>query len=480
MAKIFISYSRDSQDIVEELVQDLNDDDHETWFDQRLSGGQKWWDSILSEIRQSDIFVAALTPDSLESQACLRELNYAQRLQKRVLPIRLSDKVKPEALAHGLAELQNLVYRPQDKAAFKVLQKTIRKLPEAPPLPDPLPDPPSVPMSYLSTLREQIEIEAQLTPKDQSYLVSELRSHFRDGGRAEEIIDLLHRLKRRNELLAKVQRDIDDLLGVINQRPPPPPPPPVPSSGLSTLRDQIGKKSPFAINDQFQLVFELRRCFLDGSPAKEILDLLELLKKRDELLAEVSREIDKLQTDINRKLGTHSITTQEFGEDPVPNLGREIKLDSAAAECRRIMERVLNKDEVWELEIDLTNRFIVKLDASAAMQCIMVTASLVDTIGGAKAAELKKLGWTVDPNYLIKAGVAGAALYLTGGLAAGALLSKAVRDTLKELEANRSWSVTSPKDAVIDAAADLTLALRGVAPEANTIIVRRKEAETQA
>lgn len=77
--------------------------------------------------------------------------------------IRLSDKVQPEALAHGLAELQNLVYRPQDKAAFKVLRKTIRKLPEAPPLPDPLPDPPPVPMSYLSTLREQIETDSQLS-----------------------------------------------------------------------------------------------------------------------------------------------------------------------------------------------------------------------------------------------------------------------------------------------------------------------------
>src|SRR5580704_16598418 len=51
MARIFISYSRESQGIVEELVQDLNDDGHENWFDQRLTGGQEWWDKILSEIR---------------------------------------------------------------------------------------------------------------------------------------------------------------------------------------------------------------------------------------------------------------------------------------------------------------------------------------------------------------------------------------------------------------------------------------------
>jgi TIR domain len=77
MAKIFISYDRASKDIVEQVVEDLTDDDHAIWFDQHLTGGQNWWDNILSEIRQCEIFVAALTPASLESRACQRELKYA-------------------------------------------------------------------------------------------------------------------------------------------------------------------------------------------------------------------------------------------------------------------------------------------------------------------------------------------------------------------------------------------------------------------
>jgi hypothetical protein len=66
MAKIFISYDRASKDVVEQLVQDLADDDHEIWFDQQLTGGQKWW-NILSEIRHCEIFVAVLTPGFVES-----------------------------------------------------------------------------------------------------------------------------------------------------------------------------------------------------------------------------------------------------------------------------------------------------------------------------------------------------------------------------------------------------------------------------
>jgi hypothetical protein len=41
MAKIFISYDRASKDVVEQLVNDVADDDHEIWFDQHLTGGQK-------------------------------------------------------------------------------------------------------------------------------------------------------------------------------------------------------------------------------------------------------------------------------------------------------------------------------------------------------------------------------------------------------------------------------------------------------
>ena len=77
MAIVFISYDRAHQDVVKKLVQDFRDDEHETWFDQKLEGGQLWWDTVLSEIRKSEIFVTALTPESLESQACQRELKYA-------------------------------------------------------------------------------------------------------------------------------------------------------------------------------------------------------------------------------------------------------------------------------------------------------------------------------------------------------------------------------------------------------------------
>jgi TIR domain len=218
MAKIFISYDRASKDVTEQLVQDLTDDGHEIWFDQHLTGGQKWWDNILSEIRQCEIFVAVLTLESLESRACQRELKYAGDLQRILLPIRLSDKVLPGSLPPALSELQWVDYSLRNIDALKSLQRTLRRLSEPPPLPDPLPAPPPVPISYRCQLIAKIDSDSQLPPQEQRLLVVELREHFRNGDPSKEIMDLLQRIKMRPDLLASVSQDIDDLQRELDSR----------------------------------------------------------------------------------------------------------------------------------------------------------------------------------------------------------------------------------------------------------------------
>jgi hypothetical protein len=51
MAQIFLSYSRDDQEIAIQLAKDLKDLGHVVWLDQELTGGQAWWDQILARIR---------------------------------------------------------------------------------------------------------------------------------------------------------------------------------------------------------------------------------------------------------------------------------------------------------------------------------------------------------------------------------------------------------------------------------------------
>ena len=40
----------------------------DVWFDEELGGGDAWWQMILERIRGCDVFVFAMTDDSLKSR----------------------------------------------------------------------------------------------------------------------------------------------------------------------------------------------------------------------------------------------------------------------------------------------------------------------------------------------------------------------------------------------------------------------------
>ena len=83
----FVSYSRRDAKAVEALHADIELAGLSAWFDREVEGGQLWWDVILERIRSCEIFVVALSPDSLASKACQAELAYAVALQRTLLPV---------------------------------------------------------------------------------------------------------------------------------------------------------------------------------------------------------------------------------------------------------------------------------------------------------------------------------------------------------------------------------------------------------
>src|SRR5215510_4091990 len=98
MAKVFISYSRESENIARALSQDIQELGHTVWFDQELSGGQVWWDRILAMIRDCSVFVFVLDEAALKSTACKSEFDYADALGKPVLPVLVSESVSVNLL----------------------------------------------------------------------------------------------------------------------------------------------------------------------------------------------------------------------------------------------------------------------------------------------------------------------------------------------------------------------------------------------
>lgn len=210
--RCIISYSRDSRNAVEHLASDLRILGHEVWYDQSLTGGQKWWDEIISKIKQCDLFIFALTPKGLESQACKLEYDYAYAINKRVLPVWLEGEISPKLLPSALSMIQYVDYRGEDKGAAFELAKALQNLPPAQPIPDPLPDPPPPPISYLVDLSERIVSEEPLTFQDQTEITFRLKSGLQSDEDRDDVLTLLRKLRNRDDLFAKVGAEIDEIL----------------------------------------------------------------------------------------------------------------------------------------------------------------------------------------------------------------------------------------------------------------------------
>jgi hypothetical protein len=222
MKRVFVSYSRTNLAIVTQLIQDLQAMGIQTFYDQTLTGGQRWWDNILSNIRDCDIFILALSPEAWSSEACRSELAYVQQLAKTILPVLVADGINLNLLPAPINEIQITDYRRCDKDAAFALVRSINMAPVAPPLPEPLPTPPRVPVSYLSTLKERIDSVTPLSAQDQIGLVFEIEAGVREGRPVVELRDLLLSLRRRDDLLAKIAARIDEVLADLDARQPAP------------------------------------------------------------------------------------------------------------------------------------------------------------------------------------------------------------------------------------------------------------------
>src|SRR4030095_896971 len=209
---VFISYGRESQGKVRLLAEDLGGLGHNVWFDQELTGGQAWWAQILLQVQRCEVFVYALSPESIDSPACKCECTYAVQLGKSLLPVLVAEGVAAALMPPVLAQVQYVDYRREDKEALKALARALKGLPPSPPLPDSLPQPPAAPISYLANLADRIGTSEALSFQEQSELLLRLKHGLSDTKGAEHTRSLLRRFRSRDDLFARVADEIDALL----------------------------------------------------------------------------------------------------------------------------------------------------------------------------------------------------------------------------------------------------------------------------
>src|SRR5882724_12324324 len=112
--EVFISYSRKDKEFVRRLDEELKRRNREAWVDwEGIPPGDTWEKTIYGAIEASNTFIFVLTPDSIASEICGKEIAHAAANNKRLVPIVHRD-VAADRVPKSLGELNWIFCRDSD------------------------------------------------------------------------------------------------------------------------------------------------------------------------------------------------------------------------------------------------------------------------------------------------------------------------------------------------------------------------------
>ena len=147
----------------------------------------------------------------MQSTACKKEYTYAIDLGKPVLPV-LVREISLNILPESLSGLHLVDYQSGDKGQLINLVKAINNSPQALALPSPLPLSPTLPVSYLGKVWEEVNTTDELAMSRQPVLLFELKKAVKDQSTASDALALLSTFRKRHDILAAIAEEIDDIL----------------------------------------------------------------------------------------------------------------------------------------------------------------------------------------------------------------------------------------------------------------------------
>ncbi|MBZ0280612.1 MAG: TIR domain-containing protein [Anaerolineae bacterium] len=127
MSDVMISYSRRDKAFVQRLNQALQDSGRAVWVDwEDIPPTADWWSEIQAGIEAAHTFVFIISPESVRSEICRREIDHAIACNKRLVPVLYKEVVDEadKAQMHPALNTHNWIYlRDTDDfaAGFKIL-----------------------------------------------------------------------------------------------------------------------------------------------------------------------------------------------------------------------------------------------------------------------------------------------------------------------------------------------------------------------
>ena len=114
MADVFVSYSRQDKAFVQRLEQALSARQREAWVDwEGILPTEEFMQAIYRAIEGTDTFLFVLSPDSVSSPVCAKEIGHAVAQNKRMVPV-VAREVDGQQVPEPLAKLNWVFLRDSD------------------------------------------------------------------------------------------------------------------------------------------------------------------------------------------------------------------------------------------------------------------------------------------------------------------------------------------------------------------------------
>ena len=117
-AYVFVSYSHDDDDLVHREIDWLQSQGFNVWYDEGISGASRWRDELAERIQKCHLFLFYASPQSVASQVCREELEYALEKERPILSVHLAPTSFPEGLKLAIANRQALIRHELDDGDY--------------------------------------------------------------------------------------------------------------------------------------------------------------------------------------------------------------------------------------------------------------------------------------------------------------------------------------------------------------------------
>ena len=127
MSHIFVSYTREDQQFVAELIRRLRDENFNLWLDRdSIRSGDDWQVSIDNALRSAQAIIVVVTPKSRQSEYVTYEWSFAMSLGIPIIPALVSGSASE---THPkLSRLQAVDFTVEDKQSWSRLIERLRSV----------------------------------------------------------------------------------------------------------------------------------------------------------------------------------------------------------------------------------------------------------------------------------------------------------------------------------------------------------------